>query len=124
MVAHPGPIALASLPQTTVNASFTAMGGNQSHHWTGPELLDVLAAAGITDAPGKKTHFRHVILATGKDGYEVAISIGEIDPMTEGKTVIMALQQDGAPLPAPRLIVPGDTHFARGVRDLTGLEVR
>jgi hypothetical protein len=124
MVAHPGPVALAGLKQVTVAGSFHTMSGQDSHHWTGPLLLDVLETAGITDAPGKKTHMQHAILARGSDGYAVAVAIGEIDSRGEGKQVIVALQQDGKPLPTPRLVVPNDRAFARGVRDLVGLEVR
>ena len=124
MVAHPGTVALPPLKQITVAASFHTMSGEQNHRWTGPLLLDVLNAASITDAPGKKTHFRHVIMATGTDGYTVAVAIGEIDPLCEGKQVIVAMTEDGKQMKAPRLIVPNDTAFARGVRDLAGLEVK
>jgi len=124
MVAHPGPVALAVLKQVTVTGSFHTMAGQESHHWTGPLLLDVVDRASMTDAPGKKTHMQHAILARGSDGYAVAVAIGEIDSRGEGKQVIVALEQDGKPLPTPRLVVPNDRAFARGVRDLVGLEVR
>jgi hypothetical protein len=124
MVAHSGAVALAGLKPVTVAGSFQTMGGTQAHHWSGPLLLDVLDVAGIADAPGKKTHFRHVIMASGADGYAVAVALGEIDPIGEGKQVIVALTQDGKALDKPRLVVPGDSHAARGVHDLVGLEVR
>jgi len=124
MVAHLGPVALAGLKQVPVAASFRTMGDEQAHRWSGPLLLDVLAAASVTDEPGKKTHMRHVILARGTDGYAVAVAIGEIEPVCEGKQVILALTEDDKKLAAPRLVVPGDTHFARGVHDLVALEVR
>ena len=87
-------------------------------------LLDILNVAGITDGPGKKTHFRHVIMASGADGYSVAVALGEIDPLGEGKQVIVALTQDGKALDKPRLVVPNDSHAARGVHDLVELGVR
>jgi hypothetical protein len=124
MVAHPGPVVLGSLKQASYSGSFHAMGGQQTHRWSGPLLLDVLAAANVTDAPGKKTHMRHIILARGADGYIVAVAIGEIEPIGEGKQVIVATREDDKPLAAPRLVVPGDSHLARGVRDLQGLEVQ
>jgi hypothetical protein len=124
LVAHPGPVALAGLKQVDVAASFQAKGGRQAHRWSGPRLLDVLGVAGVTDEPGRKTHMRHVILARGADGYAVAVAIGEIEPVGEGKQVIVALREDDVPLEAPRLVVPGDAHFARGVRGLVALEVR
>ena len=124
MVAHPGLVALAGRKAVSVAASFRTMGGEQAHRWSGPLLLDVLGAASVTDEPGKKTHMRHVILARGADGYAVAIAIGEIEPIGEGKQVIVALSEDDKKLAAPRLVVPGDSHFARGVHDLVALEVR
>jgi len=124
LVAHSGPVALAGLRQVSVAASFQTKGGEVAHHWSGPLLLDVLAAASVTDELGKKTHMRHTILAHGSDGYAVAVAIGEIEPTGEGKQVIVALREDDVPLAAPRLVVPGDAHFARGVQGLVALEVR
>jgi hypothetical protein len=124
LVQHPGPVALDKLPAVTIDAKFSSMHGPQAHHWTGPLLRDVIGSAGITDEPGRKTYMRHVILARGADGYAVSIAIAEIDPMGEAKQVIVALRQDDKPLPTPRLIVPGDASLARGVHDLTSLDVR
>jgi DMSO/TMAO reductase YedYZ molybdopterin-dependent catalytic subunit len=124
LVQHPGPVALDKLTPITIDAKFSTMHGPQAHHWTGPLLRDVIHGVGVTDEPGKKTYMRHVILARGADGYIVSIAIAEIDPMGESKQVIVALRQDDKPLPAPRLIVPGDASFARGVHDLTALDVR
>jgi hypothetical protein len=124
MVAHAGPVALAGLPQVTVAAGFKTMHGPQSHHWTGPLLASVVAAAGVQDEPGKRTHMRHVVLAVGNDGYAAAIALGEFDPMAEGKQIIVAVREDDAPMAAPRLVVPGDASFTRGVHDLVTLEVR
>jgi hypothetical protein len=123
-VSHPGPVALAGLKQVAVSASFHTRHGQEAHTWRGPLLLDVIGAARLVDAPGKKTHMQHVILARGSDGYAAAIAIGELEAGGEGKQVIVALTEDGKPVPAPRLIVPGDASFARGVHDLTGLDVR
>jgi hypothetical protein len=117
-------VALATLKPVSVAASFHTMHGAEAGQWSGPLLLDVLQQASITDAPGKRTHMRHVIIATGADGYGAAIAIGEIDPKGAGKQVIVAVAQDGKPLATPRLVVPGDASFTRGVRDLVGLEVR
>ena len=124
MVAHPGPVALSALKPVAVSASFHTMHGAQSHRWSGPLLLDVVNAASVVDVPGKRTHMQHVILARGADGYAVAIAIGEIEPGGEGKQVIVALREDDKPMAAPRLVVPGDSSFTRGVHDLAGLDVR
>ena len=127
LVAHPGAVdisVLAALKQTSVSGSFDSMSGKQTHRWTGPLLLDVLNHAGMTDEPGKRTHMRHVILASGKDGYGAAIALGEIDPHGENKPVIVALTQDGETLKAPRLVVHGDVSLTRSVHDLESLDVK
>jgi hypothetical protein len=124
MVAHAGPVDLAALKAVTVTAKFNTMHGPQAHRWSGPLLATVVDAAGVKDEPGKRTHMRHVVLARGNDGYAAAIALGEFDPAAEGKQIIVAVRQDDSPLPAPRLIVPGDAGFTRGVHDLVMLEVR
>jgi hypothetical protein len=124
MVSHGGKVELAALKQVSFSGSFNTMSGRQTHRWTGPLLLDVLDQAGMTDAPGKRTRMQHVILATGTDGYAAAIALGEIDPKGEGKQVIVAVTQDGAPMKAPRLVVPDDASFTRCVHDLATLEIK
>jgi hypothetical protein len=124
MVAHAGPVALASLPQVTVAAKFNTMHGPQAHRWSGPLVANVVAAAGVQDEPGKRTHMRHVVMAVGSDGYGAAIALGEFDAMAEGKQIIVAVREDDKPMAAPRLVVPGDSSFTRGVHDLVTLEVR
>ncbi len=124
MVSRPGPVVLGGLKQVEVTASFHTKHGQEAHRWRGPLLLDVIGAAGMVDAPGRKTHEQHVVLARGSDDYAAAIAIGELEAGGEDKQVIVALAEDGKPEAAPRLIVPGDASFARGVHDLAGLDVR
>ncbi len=124
MVAHSEQVVLDALKQVSVDATFQTMNGPQSHRWSGPLLLDVVNKAGIENAPGQKTYMRHVILAQGSDGYAAAVAIGELDGHGQGKQVIVALTQDDKKLPRPRLVVPGDASFARGVHDLSLLEVK
>jgi DMSO/TMAO reductase YedYZ molybdopterin-dependent catalytic subunit len=116
--------ALGALPAATVEARFGTMRGEERHTWRGPLLWEVLGRAGIVDAPGKRTFARHTVLVTGADGYGAALAIGEIDPQLEGKRAILAVADEAGPLPAPRLIVPGDGHGARQVRDVVAVELR
>ncbi len=125
-VAHPGPVAasaLAGLKQVNVEASFATIHGAAKHRWSGPLLKDVLDLAAVQDVPGKHTRLRHSVLAAGADGYAVRVAFGEFLPEGENKQVIVALAQDGQKLDAPRLLVPGDHTFVRGVFDLTKLTV-
>jgi hypothetical protein len=60
------------------------------------------------------------VLVTGRDGYAVAVAIGEIDPDFENKTILLV--DDGAEK-GLRLIVPGDKKGGRAVRDVVRIEI-
>lgn len=116
--------ALQALPAITVEVRAAPNQGGRTTAFTGALLWPVLQAAGPVDAPGRATQHQHTLLAQGRDGYAVALAFGEMDPHLEGKQVLLAYAQDGKPLPAPRLVVPGDSHAGRGVRDLVSVTVR
>ncbi len=123
-VEHPRTLALnelRALPPVTVEA---AAHGERKASYTGALLWTVLKAATPVDDAGKGGWFQHVVVARGQDGYAVALAIGELDPQLESKQVVIAYEEDGKPLPALHLAVPGDAHAARGVRDLVAIEVR
>ena len=94
-----------------------------SGNWKGVSLMTLLEKVGTVEEQGHGAYLQHVIIARGTDGYGVAIAIGEIEPKFEGKQAIVAYQKDGAPLGSLRLIVPGDAHAGRDVRDLSELTV-
>jgi DMSO/TMAO reductase YedYZ molybdopterin-dependent catalytic subunit len=118
---------LQALPSTSVSVSFVTGHGQETGTYTGVLLWTLLANASIVDADPKQ-HLRHTIFVTsGADQYVVALSIGELDPKFEGKSVIIAYAIDGKPLDAQdglRLIVPGDAHGGRAVKDVAHIEVR
>ena len=97
--------------------------GAPGPHWSGVLLWPLLDQAGWVDLPGRKTHMQHVIMARGRDGYTVALSLAELDPNFEGKQVMVATARDGKPLGGLELIVPGDKRPARRVHDLQAIEV-
>ncbi len=122
-VAHPRILALpdlSALPRVTV----TLTHDKQHTSYTGALLWPLLDAAAPTELPGDRTHVRHTVLAHGRDGYAAALAIGELDPNLEGKQVLVAYEQDGHPLATLRLVVPGEAHPARSVKDLVAIEVR
>jgi hypothetical protein len=100
--------------------------GHASAHkvYTGALLWTLVSKAGPVDAPGQKTRLQHVLLARGRDGYAVALSLAEIDPSFEGKQVIVAYSQDGTALHDLRLVVPNDRKAGRAVKDLAAIDVR
>jgi hypothetical protein len=113
---------LKALPQVTADVSFETGHGQQSGHYSGALLWDVVDKAGITDAPDAKAkhHLQHAVLVTGRDGYAVAVAIGEIDPDFENKTILLV--DEGAEK-GIRLVVPGDKKGGRAVRDVVKIEI-
>jgi DMSO/TMAO reductase YedYZ molybdopterin-dependent catalytic subunit len=118
---------LKALPATSVTVSFQTGHGQETGTYGGVLLWTLLTNASVVDGPAKGAHLSHTILVTGSDGYSVALSMGELDPKFEGKSVIIAATMNGRPLPAAdglRLIVPGDSHGGRAVRDVVHVEVK
>jgi DMSO/TMAO reductase YedYZ molybdopterin-dependent catalytic subunit len=64
---------------------------------------------------------------TANDNYTVVFALAEFDPGFSDRSIILADQQDGQPLPdnaAPfRVVVPGDSHPARWIRQVKSIEV-
>lgn len=118
---------IESVPAEHVNASFVTEHGEQRGDYTGVSLWALLERAKLADVPGRRGHLWQSVTVTGRDGYAVMISIGELDPNFEGKAVIIAYKRDDQPLPAAeglRLVVPGDKHAGRSVRDVVRIEVK
>ena len=128
-VAHPGSLTLdqlKALPPVTVSLTFQTDHGPTAGTWTGALLLDIVKQAQPVDNDtGKSAPLQHTILARGRDGYGVALAIGEIDPRFAGKQVIVAYQRDGKSMENQtfRLVVPGDAHGGRSVNDLISLTI-
>lgn len=115
----------AKLPRTSVTVA-TQRGDKRVYE--GVELLEALRLVG---APWGETltgkELADVALATSRDGYRVAYSIGEIDPGTSSKHVLIADKLNGQPL-ADRdgpfqTVVEGDFRPARGARMLERVEL-
>jgi hypothetical protein len=100
--------------------------GKKSGSYTGVLLWALLEKAATIDESGKNAQLRHTLSVVGRDGYAVALAIGEIDPHYEGKSVIVAYAggEPPASFGALRLVVPGDAHGGRSVRDVAAIEVR
>jgi hypothetical protein len=128
-VAHPAQMTLdqvKALPPVTVSLTFQSDHGPQTGTWTGALLLDIVKqVAPVDSGPDKSAPLQHTILARGRDGYGVALAIGEIDPRFAGKQVIVAYQRDGKRMENQtfRLVVPGDAHGGRSVNDLISLTI-
>jgi DMSO/TMAO reductase YedYZ molybdopterin-dependent catalytic subunit len=118
------PSLLAGLP--VVHAELSAHGVTK--RCEGPTLSAVLGKLG--EPAGKAltgAALRRVVIAQGGDGYRVAFTLAELDPLIGSKLAIIASQCDGKPLDAKdgpfRLVVPGEQRAARSVRQLVALEL-
>lgn len=96
--------------------------------FTGVYLRDILDAAQVNFNPDQKNDTLGMyIVATGSDGYQAIIAIGDIDPNFGNQPILVAYEQDGKPLTDTgpiRLVVPGDGHGGRYVSNMVSLEVR
>ena len=117
---------LAALPQTEIDVTFHTGHGDEAGHYKGVSLWAIAQKAGLSDKQGNRPDLRHALAVTGSDGYTVIVAFGEIDPDFENKSVIIATTRDGKPFEHDglRLIVPGDAHGGRAVRDVVKIEVR
>ncbi len=114
---------LAAMPQQTVKVD----GANGSNSYEGVSLFEILKKAGAPNGGSLRgASLASYVLAKASDGYQVAFTLGEIDPSFGNTLILVADHRDGAPLPGNqgslRLIVPNDHEGARSVRMLETLE--
>jgi len=116
-------LALAALPR--IEATATVHG--QTHVFNGPALIDVAALAANIQQPVRGSDLGVVVVVIARDGYVAAFGVGELDAATSGRTILLADQVDGRPLPDSdgpwRVVVAGDTRGARMVRMVERIEV-
>jgi len=118
---------IEGLPAERVSASYVTGHGQEQGDYTGVRLWTLLNRARLNDEPRRRDHLREIVTVTGRDGYAVVFSMGELDPDFEGKSVILAYRRNDQPLPESeglRLVVPGDKHGGRYVRDVVRIEVK
>jgi hypothetical protein len=115
---------LAKLPVTEVDAS----DHQTKHRYSGVLVRDILGLVGapLGDALRGKA-LSLVVRITANDNYTVVFALAEFDPGFSDRSIVLADQQDGQPLPdnaAPfRIVIPGDTHPARWIRQVRSIEV-
>jgi len=121
------PETLREYPQTTVTVFDPHTKKNETY--MGVPLVELLAKLGAPhgkDLMGKV--LADYVVATGADGYESVVALGEIDPEFHPGVVLVADGVDGKPLDAKagpfRLVVSEDKRPARSVRNLVRVELR
>jgi len=116
---------LAQHPHVTVRA--TDKQGHE-HRYAGVPLHAILEACGaVTDNRLHGKELRKALLVTAADQYEVFFALAELDPTFAARTIILADQCDGRPLPPTagpwQVIVPGERKPARWIRQVVRLRV-
>ncbi|NIG56632.1 molybdopterin-dependent oxidoreductase [Chitinophaga sp. Cy-1792] len=119
------PETLQQMKKSTVTA---ADKDGKSHVYSGVALYDILQAAGVTFGTALRgENMAKYLLVKSGDGYEVLFSLPEIDPAFNDKTILLAMESDGQPLPSGkgpyRLVVPGEKRPARWVWEVTTLTI-
>ncbi len=118
---------LAALPAVEADVAFQTSKGESKGHYKGVLLWTVLQQAGLAKGGDIHAALRNSFVVTGRDGYAIAFSVGEIAPDFGAKPMMLATERDGKPLPPEeglRVIVPGDKRGARNVRDVVKIELR
>jgi hypothetical protein len=115
---------LASMPRQTAKVP-NPNGGDATYE--GVSLFEILKRAGAPNGGALRGNaLASYVLAKASDGYQVAFTLGEIDPSFGNQTILVADHRDGAPLSGNqgslRLVVPNDHEGARSVRMLETLE--
>ncbi|MEA2581993.1 MAG: hypothetical protein QOF33_78 [Thermomicrobiales bacterium] len=132
LIELPGRLTIADLqmlPVETIDATFEIDGTAQTHSYTGVRLWDVLARATPRVDPERNgNQLRKYAVLSANDGYEVVISLGEIDPAFGGQPYLLAWEEDGAALTGDKgpiqLVTPGDETSGRHIWGIVKIEVR
>jgi hypothetical protein len=120
---------LEALPSTTETVTYVAGGTPVTTTFTGVSIWTLLTDAGIITNPVVKNDvLNYYLLATGSDGYEAILSLGELDPMFGGTGApdLIAYMENGEPLGIDgfaRIVVPGDNFGGRYISNLVSLQV-
>ena len=119
------PAMVEQLPAKDERISFLTGHGTEEANYTGALLWSLLERSGVLSSD-PRARVRRVVAVTGRDGYTAVLALAEIDPRFEGKQVLLAYRKDGQPMPKNelRLVVPGDQHGGRSVRDVVRIEIR
>jgi hypothetical protein len=114
---------LKKLPAQHADVTYQTDRGPMTASFTGVLLWSLVEASGGIDDPDKGAAIRYAIRVTAKDGYVMVTSTGEIAPDLGGKPALVAYERDGKPLDDFRIVMPGDKHGARNVRDVVTISI-
>lgn len=121
------------LTMTELKAMPTAKVTTKDHDGTaavyeGVPLHAILNRAGVPEGENLRGEaLQLVVLVKAADGYKVALSLAELDPLFTDKQVLLACKRNGADLDVKtgplRMVIPDEKRQARWVRQVTELEI-
>ncbi|MEU6128448.1 molybdopterin-binding protein [Saccharopolyspora sp. NPDC047091] len=92
---------------------------DQVHLVRGVPLHEVLVeAAPRLDGRHKMGLLNVVVLATSEDGFQVVLSLAEVDPEFGACSALLATRYNGRTLARPTLVMPSDGRASRYVRQV------
>lgn len=128
-VTHPLQLTAAGLSKMKRTTVALKDRDGKEHKYTGVAIPEILDLAGVTT--GKQLRGENLtkyMLVKCTDGYEVLFSLAELDSSFTDRTIILADQLEGGPLPAGkgpfRLVVPGEKKPARSSFQVTEFIIR
>ena len=116
---------LAALPQQEVRIRES---DSSTIIFRGPTLRSLVTLVGAPTGPALRgPSMLLAVMAQATDGYRIAFMLAELDEQFGASEAILALTQDGRPLPEPdgpyRIVVPAETHRARWARQVNTLRL-
>lgn len=119
----------ANFPAITVDVTYQSGEDTVTTQFTGASLWDVISAAQPNfNADVRNDKLSTFIVVTASDHYQAVIAWGEIDPEFGNQPVLIAYEQQGAPIDdsqgALRLVVPGDARGGRYVSGIVNISLR
>lgn len=116
---------LAALPQAEVRLT-----GKDSSQVVlrGPTIRSLMTLVGAPEGHALRgANMMLVVVAEASDNYRVVYALAELDEQFGGRTAIVALSNNGNPLPADegpfRVAMAGEEHRARWIRQLVRLRL-
>lgn len=113
----------------TIEVTYLSGSETVTTSFTGVPLWQVLSAAQPNlNADVSNDRISTYLVVAGTDGYQAVIAWGEIDPEYAGQPILLAYEQDGAPITdergTVRLVVPSDTRGGRYVSGVANISLR
>jgi hypothetical protein len=125
-VTNPGPYTIHDLQQNFPSTTERLTINGNTSTYTGVSLWTFLGNDVIVGS-GKNAILRNYVVATGSNGSQSLISLGEINPSfgngSPPAPYLIAYQQNNTLLSSPEIIVPQDSSGGRNVSNLVSLNV-